>query len=774
MTMDNFRVKSINLDRGEVLEELSPDTKILFTLKGKLGLRIQGKEYKLNLGDLVIINRNQSYSLEARVEGSILMDLSISNEYFLSVHDDFLSMKFNCYPDKFSMEKLDGLNQLKSELAQFLVFYLNHSSTKTLNLYIALNKIILTMVSYFKEEADFYSSGSMDGRIVSIIGYLEKNYSQEIKVEDLAKDYFLSSSSLSKLFKSNTGMYFLDYLNGLRVNKSLKELLYGAKNIEEISVSYGFNNSKNYRRWFKRSFHMSPSEYKDSLSRQADLDSRGNFILEEAYAEDILEMLYSYMNKSKESIKPNLPIENYTKILADANTNRRQILPDKIIHIGSLDLLLEKEILSQVNYSLEDVGIDYIGISRIYEIFPSSYRLLDIEELHVYGHLGKFEAPVEILTRNKIGLFYEVIMDEELENSGGFKQLLDLLEYGKLAFDPIFFKKIRVNFNLGQGKLREKMELVLEYISKLKAIDSRIELGVSLPLFHPDYNFKSRADEKYYLEKLLPQVNFLSFRSDPNDVYEHNKDMILDMEVFNEYVYKESLKLKEVLSKNGIDLPLVLTEWNTLTGEKQNINGIFFRAAIILQEILKLDLHIDSYGFWLNAGLYQKFKLNKSSEYNGLELFHNYSGKKPVYQVLSLSSRLKGNILFLGKETMLLNDEEDYQLLMWNPNYFNPKLSKVNKFLESQAVSYNIEVPAIAKGYYQVKRFDLNRYFGALYYEFKDFQTKYPIDLESHNYIFSKCMPKLSYFDVRVEDGFKFNCILDTNAITLLEFKQIG
>ncbi len=774
MTMDNFRVKSINLDRGEVLEELSPDTKILFTLKGKLGLRIQGKEYKLNLGDLVIINRNQSYSLEARVEGSILMDLSISNEYFLSVHDDFLSMKFNCYPDKFSMEKLDGLNQLKSELAQFLVFYLNHSSTKTLNLYIALNKIILTMVSYFKEEADFYSSGSMDGRIVSIIGYLEKNYSQEIKVEDLAKDYFLSSSSLSKLFKSNTGMYFLDYLNGLRVNKSLKELLYGAKNIEEISVSYGFNNSKNYRRWFKRSFHMSPSEYKDSLSRQADLDSRENFILEEAYAEDILEMLYSYMNKSKESIKPNLPIENYTKILADANTNRRQILPDKIIHIGSLDLLLEKEILSQVNYSLEDVGIDYIGISRIYEIFPSSYRLLDIEELHVYGHLGKFEAPVEILTRNKIGLFYEVIMDEELENSGGFKQLLDLLEYGKLAFDPIFFKKIRVNFNLGQGKLREKMELVLEYISKLKAIDSRIELGVSLPLFHPDYNFKSRADEKYYLEKLLPQVNFLSFRSDPNDVYEHNKDMILDMEVFNEYVYKESLKLKEVLSKNGIDLPLVLTEWNTLTGEKQNINGIFFRAAIILQEILKLDLHIDSYGFWLNAGLYQKFKLNKSSEYNGLELFHNYSGKKPVYQVLSLSSRLKGNILFLGKETMLLNDEEDYQLLMWNPNYFNPKLSKVNKFLESQAVSYNIEVPAIAKGYYQVKRFDLNRYFGALYYEFKDFQTKYPIDLESHNYIFSKCMPKLSYFDVRVEDGFKFNCILDTNAITLLEFKQIG
>ena len=240
--MDNFRVKSINLDRGEVLEELSPDTKILFTLKGKLGLRIQGKEYKLNLGDLVIINRNQSYSLEARVEGSILMDLSISNEYFLSVHDDFLSMKFNCYPDKFSMEKLDGLNQLKSELAQFLVFYLNHSSTKTLNLYIALNKIILTMVSYFKEEADFYSSGSMDGRIVSIIGYLEKNYSQEIKVEDLAKDYFLSSSSLSKLFKSNTGMYFLDYLNGLRVNKSLKELLYGAKNIEEISVSYGFNH----------------------------------------------------------------------------------------------------------------------------------------------------------------------------------------------------------------------------------------------------------------------------------------------------------------------------------------------------------------------------------------------------------------------------------------------------------------------------------------------------------------------------------------------------
>lgn len=216
---------------------------------------------------------------------------------------------------------------------------------------------------------------------------------------------------------------------------------------------------------------------------------------------------------------------------------------------------------------------------------------------------------------------------------------------------------------------------------------------------------------------------------------------------------------------------MVLSEWNTLTGESQDVNGTFFRAGIILKEILKLDLLVESYGFWLNTGLYGNYKLDKENNFNSLELFYNYSGKKPVYNVLLIASRLKGNVKFLGEECMLLQDGENYQLLLWNPNYFNPKLSSEIKFLESKAIIYNIDIPYIENGNYQVKRFDLSRYQGAIYYVFQNFKSKISIDLETRDYISNASKPSLSVFDVIIEDGFKYSVTLDTNAIVLLEFK---
>lgn len=762
---------------GQSLEDFSLETNILFGLKGSFRIELDTRDFILNPGDVLVLNRNENYRIESQ-ERSVLMNLIIENEYFLSIYDDFLSVKFECYPDNESLKRLDGLNQLKAELSQFLIFYLNHSNTKSLNLSISLNKILLTLISYFKSDEGVYASIDMDDKTIAILKEVEKYYWKDLSLEGLSEKYYMSPSTLSKTFKRNTGKYFSSYLNELRIKKSLKDLLYSTKTIEEISLKYGFNNHKTYRSWFKRIYGRSPRDYRNRVKdwpRDTFLETR-EFSLDDSSADDILETLYLNMTNAKKSIKSGLPVENYTKISLNSNINRSQIHPDKIIHVGALSLLLEEEILEELNMVVEDIGLDYIGISKLYEIFPSSYSVLtidDTKDIHVYGDLGKFDRIVHRLLREDIGIIYELVLAENSLNTSEFNLLYSFLEHGKKSYTEKFFEKFKVNFIFDSRNIVEEYELLKVFRARLLELSPLVKIGGSIPLSHPDYKFESSDHEKLYFTSIVKDLDFLSYRSDPNQVYEHNKNLVLDMEVFNEYVYKEVLSLKEILRRHSVSLPLVLMEWNTLTGKKQTINGTFFRGAIILQEILKLDLHIDSYGFWLNAGVYKKFKLNKFTKYSSLELFHNYSEKKPVYNVLKLASRLKGNILFLGKESMLLKSQDGYQLLMWNSNYFNPKLSKETKFLESQAVSYNIEVKDIEDGYYQIKRFDLNRYFGALYYEFKEFKSDIPLDYESHQYIKNNLNPKLSVFDMRVEDGFKFNCILDTNAITLLEFRRI-
>ena len=397
-----------------------------------------------------------------------------------------------------------------------------------------------------------------------------------------------------------------------------------------------------------------------------------------------------------------------------------------------------------------------------------------VDENYVFAEFGSLDFIIKYLMKNNIGCFYEInLNDFRNQNNNNYFKLIRYLKNSKNTFGRKALEKVRINCILDLNNIKQDYNQFKLIYEEIKNIDTNIEIGSSIPCKYPDYNFKNEEDENIYVNNITPLCEFLSFKSDPNKIYDYSKNSIANMDFFNEFVYKETMKIKDLVSKWDVDIPIILSEWNTLTGEKQSINGTFFRAAIILQEILKLDLLIESYGFWINAGVYKNYKFDRENKYNGLELFHNYSGKKPVYHVLALSSRLKGNVKFLGKECMLLQNNDTYQLILWNPNYFNPKLSEEIRFLESNVVLYNVEIPDMINNKYQVKRFDLTRTDGAIYYVFQDFKSKVPIDLEAREYIERESRPKLSVFDVNVKNGFAYSFVLDTNGIVLLEFTPI-
>lgn len=122
---------------------------------------------------------------------------------------------------------------------------------------------------------------------------------------------------------------------------------------------------------------------------------------------------------------------------------------------------------------------------------------------------------------------------------------------------------------------------------------------------------------------------------------------------------------------------------------------------------------------------------------------------------------------------MLTKHNDNYQLLLWNVNYFPPHLSLEESFLESQSVTFRIEIPEIEDNLYQVKQIDFNRHNGAIFYAYADFTSSEPLDFEAHNYLSEISRPKMKVFDLDVKDGFDFYCILDTNAVLLLELNVI-
>lgn len=98
--------------------------------------------------------------------------------------------------------------------------------------------------------------------IVKLTDYINNNFNKQLTLEESAKKLNMSRTYLSKLFHSNTGFTFKNYLSIIRIKHS-KELLRNTnKSVIDIANECGFEDSNYFSTVFKKSENMSPLEYR--------------------------------------------------------------------------------------------------------------------------------------------------------------------------------------------------------------------------------------------------------------------------------------------------------------------------------------------------------------------------------------------------------------------------------------------------------------------------------------------------------------------------------
>ncbi len=104
------------------------------------------------------------------------------------------------------------------------------------------------------------------------IEYIGKNYMNQIALSDIARETRLSESHLSSLFKAETGINFLQYLNAVRINAAIRLLSSSSMNVSEIARSTGFPNPGYFTKIFRRFMGKTPTEYRNELSGKEIVD----------------------------------------------------------------------------------------------------------------------------------------------------------------------------------------------------------------------------------------------------------------------------------------------------------------------------------------------------------------------------------------------------------------------------------------------------------------------------------------------------------------------
>ncbi|CAM4168793.1 GlxA family transcriptional regulator [Pseudoalteromonas byunsanensis] len=107
-----------------------------------------------------------------------------------------------------------------------------------------------------------------DEQIAAIQFWLRNNYSNELSLAQVARQFDLSQRTFNRRFRAATGQTATDYLQSLRL-EGAKELLASSNlSIQDIALSVGFNSQGLLTRVFKTRLNQTPSEYRKVVRRK--------------------------------------------------------------------------------------------------------------------------------------------------------------------------------------------------------------------------------------------------------------------------------------------------------------------------------------------------------------------------------------------------------------------------------------------------------------------------------------------------------------------------
>lgn len=99
-----------------------------------------------------------------------------------------------------------------------------------------------------------------------IYEYVQKNFSEKIKLEDVANVASMTTISFNRFIKKRTGKTFVNYINDIRIGYAARWLIEKDLSVSEIAFKSGFNNIANFNRSFKTIKKRTPSQYRDDFS----------------------------------------------------------------------------------------------------------------------------------------------------------------------------------------------------------------------------------------------------------------------------------------------------------------------------------------------------------------------------------------------------------------------------------------------------------------------------------------------------------------------------
>lgn len=259
---ENIRIMQVGetcLDRGACIKEhIQTCHEITFIISGSGVLTADDERVECSVGDIQIISKGTKHSIISEKESRLrYIHFAFDfNEYAPKELSEFYGQCKNILLHDDGIIRM-VLNMLVDE------YYSNSEFTDIMRSCIV--QILLIQIwrkIHIKTEkyAERVNSKPIGETVYNIIKFIDENISDKLTVAKVAKKFSYSSSYVSHLFKTKTGVSLKEYIIAIRMKYAESLIAEGKSTLAEITELTGYETIQAFCKVFKKYTGYTPSE----------------------------------------------------------------------------------------------------------------------------------------------------------------------------------------------------------------------------------------------------------------------------------------------------------------------------------------------------------------------------------------------------------------------------------------------------------------------------------------------------------------------------------
>ncbi|MDR2137467.1 MAG: helix-turn-helix domain-containing protein [Synergistaceae bacterium] len=797
---------------GAYYRSLVRGIEVFMVLKGTMTLELNGLCYVLEPDDLALVNDMDIYSIYATAP-NIVLSLKLFPAFFERECPEILHYRYCCNSTSLGENPLEKAKffDAKRSLIRMMLARCRQEDGDELEVGCALMDLLRNVYTNFRA-APAKTKSARDapkdaGNIQAALSYIHENYRAAVGLTDAAASASMSPQYFSRLFKQKMGVGFLEYLNGLRLDSAVRELLETNQSILKIAVNNGFAGSKPFTILFKKNYGQTPRSYRlgeaGACAEKAGDSSPFNSLFsgirkrkpvgDRENLGDLLKYvaLYDIQHgsrvKSSESMSFSLLSNGKMNGKMNEKTNGKNILslPRKMFKIGKLAEALDDRLRNQLRIVQRRLDGDYVYFQGIFEDGVPSRLGDSFFKGYDYGRIFNFFM--------ELGLTPFVRVDLSLAPPTMKSSMESSMKSSMKSAVSDFMNALLENALLARWKRRICFEAVHSETMESSAFASRFcELRRELKAFSPSVEVgfhsvsSSRPEEWTRLRENLMGCkeegcapDFLSITIDPA-LEEDGTAFGPSFWSAGIYGVSQIEKVRRVSAECGAaPAELYVTEWNTLSGRTSIESSTFFRAALIAADLLSYGdngeggEHVSAVAYWLNSG--SKELSTGKVDNRVLALFFGGRVRRPPYYLLYMMSKLGKNVACRNEKVVVTAvGPGEYAVLIVNPCYFDPRYSVEDAYVAMESVRIEVHLADIPKGRYRFKVFFFEKQHSSVFDRWCKLGILNLNDEDAADYLERAALPELNIFEEDIDSVYTFAPELGYNGVALYLFRKIS